>query len=82
MHSGDDPPRRYELFWRCRQEIGHIYCLADEKRTEEEGNKKEVAYCVDPSFSLSSDTDSFLLARVLDQICEGFRSRYMVSPEV
>jgi len=56
--------------------------LADEKRIEEEDNKKEVAYCVDPSFNLSSDTESFLSARVLEQICEGFRSRYRMSSEV
>jgi hypothetical protein len=56
--------------------------LEDKKSIEEEGNKRELAYCVDPSFNVSSDSDSFLVARVLDQICEGFRSRYRMLPEV
>jgi hypothetical protein len=54
----------------------------DKKRIEEEGNKREVAYCVERSFHVSSDTDTFLVARVLDQICEGFISRCRMLPEV
>jgi len=56
--------------------------LRDKKRIEEEGNKREVTYSVDPLFNVSSDTDSFLAARVLDQICEGFRSLYRMLLEV
>ena len=36
----------------------------------------------DPSFNVSSETNSFLVARILDQICEGFRSLYGMSPGV
>lgn len=56
--------------------------MGDKKRIKAEANKREVAYCVDPSFNVSSDTDSFLVARLLEQICEGFRSRYGMLPEV
>lgn len=56
--------------------------MGNKKGIEEEVNKREVAYCVDPSFNVSSDTDNFLVARVLDQICKGFISRCRMSPEV
>lgn len=56
--------------------------MGDKTRIEKEGDKREVAYCVGSSLDVSSDTDNFLVARVLDQICEGFRSCYRVSPEV
>jgi hypothetical protein len=55
--------------------------LGDKTRIEE-ADKREVAYCVDSSLDVRSDTDNFLVAIGLDQICEGIRSCYRVSTEV